>query len=160
MYKWIIVDGNNLVHSDRESLFGDPRTDFAGARWGLARLLDELMGELAERVTLVFDGTIGGKDEAFQNADLQVVFSPADMTADSVIERLVSRASNPGDILVVSSDRGERQTVGVAGAQTMSCQNFIPLLKDCRQNLRRSLGRHAKQKAPGPSLGDFFPRSP
>jgi len=157
MYAWIIIDGNNLVHSDRDCLFGDHAAAFDAARFGLARVLDELVGELAGKITVVFDGTTGGKDEVFQNPELQVVFSPADMTADSVIERMVSKAQDPGGILVVSSDRGERYTVGAAGALTMSCQNFIDLIKECRQTLSRQLVRRAKRPTPGQSLGEFFP---
>jgi len=157
MYGWIIIDGNNLVHSDREGLFGDHVADFDGARFGLARVLDELAGELAGKVTVVFDGTVGGKDEAFQSSELQVVFSPADMTADGVIERMAAQAQDPGSILVVSSDRAERDTVTAAGALTMSCQNFIELIKECRRTLSRQLAKRAKRRTPGQSLGDFFP---
>lgn len=158
MYEWIIVDGNNLIHSDRENLFGDRRTKFGSTRWGLARLLDELVGELAQKVTVVFDGTAGESDEAFRTSELQVVFSPAEATADSVIERMVAQAPNPGAILVVSSDRGERDTVGAAGARIMSCGNFIDLVKECRQALNRRLDPR-KRPPTGPSLGDFFPKN-
>jgi predicted RNA-binding protein with PIN domain len=81
------------------------------------------------------------------------------MTADSVIERMVAQAQDPGGILVVSSDRGERYTVGAAGALTMSCRNFIGLIKECRHMLSQRLAKRARRPSPGPSLGDFFPGS-
>ena len=156
MYNWIIIDGNNLVHSDREGLFGNRRADFASARRGLARLIGELGDELAERVTIVFDGTAGGRAEALQAPGLEVLFSPSSQSADSVIERMVSKAPSADGILVVTSDRGERFTVGAAGAMTMSCDNFIDLLKDCRKAVTRKLNPRRRPPS-GPSLGDFFP---
>ena len=158
MYKWIIIDGNNLLHSDKEGiLFGDRKTDFDSARRKLSRALDELAGAIAERMTVVFDGSVGGRDEAFQTSELRVVFSPAEMDADSVIERIVAEAPDPKGILVVSSDRAERRTVGAAGAEVMSCRNFISLLLDVRRSLKRQLQGRGRQVIPGPSLGDFFP---
>jgi predicted RNA-binding protein with PIN domain len=158
MHEWIIVDGNNLIHSDEEGLFGDHRTDFESARWGLARQLDELVGELADKMTVVFDGTVGGKDEAFQTTELQVVFSPVESTADSLIETMVTQSQDPGQILVVSSDRGERDTVVAAGARSMSCRHFIELIKETRETLQRRLNRRNQQRTPRPVLGDFFPK--
>jgi len=159
MYQWIIVDGNNLVHSDQDGLFGDHRTDFDSARRALARLLDELVGELAEKVTIVFDGTIGGTDETFQASDLQVIFAPSDKTADDVIERMAAKAPEPGRVLVVSSDRGERDTVRAAGAETMSCRHFIELVRECRQTLHKRLVQRSRLRGSRPSLGDFFPQA-
>ena len=158
MYEWIIVDGNNLIHSDRDNLFGNRRADFDLVRRALARSLDELVGELAQRVTVVYDGTVGGRDEAFQTSELQVVFSAAETSADSIIERMVADARAPETILVVSSDRGERDTVGAAGARTMSCENFIELVKDTRKAMERRLSSRRRRSAE-PSLGDFFPKN-
>ena len=48
-----------------------------------------LAGRLANRMTIVFDGTRGGKDEASEARGVEVIFSPADKTADTVIEQMV-----------------------------------------------------------------------
>jgi predicted RNA-binding protein with PIN domain len=158
MYEWIIVDGNNLLHSDRAHLFGDVDHDFEAARWGLARILDELSGEMAQKMTIVFDGKAGGKDEAFQGGSLDVIFAPSEMTADTVIERMVAKATTAGNVMVVSSDKAERYTVGATGAQTMSCDHFIEFLVETQRNQARHLKRRS-QRLPKSTLGDFFPPS-
>ena len=45
------------------------------------------------------------------------MFSERGKTADNVIERLVARAEQKGEILVVTSDNAERSTVEAMGAR-------------------------------------------
>ena len=158
-FDWIIIDGNNLIHSGRERYFDRAGFDFPGARRQLVALLDELSGELASRLTVVFDGTIGGRDESLRAEGPEVLFSPQDLTADSVIERMVAGAGDPGKILVVTSDRAEIQTVTVAGGQVMSCKSFLDLIDETQQTLKRRLANQSKS-GPRATLGDFFPGRP
>jgi uncharacterized protein len=152
---WLLIDGNNLIHREAAER-GAPIGDFKAARWRLARRLDELAGRLAARVTLVFDGTRGGRDDAFETASLEVLYCPAHVTADTVIEQLARTSRHPERVLVVTSDRAERDTVEAAGAGTESCGHFLDRLADARRELDLTLGaRHARGR--GASLGDFFP---
>ncbi|HSR88280.1 MAG TPA: NYN domain-containing protein, partial [Pontiella sp.] len=82
-----------------------------------------------------------------------VCFSPANLSADTVIERLVTKFSAPEKILVVTSDHAEHATVSSAGAQVMSSQEFFDR---CERDRRRPA---AKRTPPGqePKLGDLFP---
>lgn len=156
---WLIIDGNNLVHHDLSAIGVRRGSDFSAVRSALARRIDELAGALARRVTIVYDGTRGGRDEAFEASSVEVIFSPGNMTADTVIERMVSEARNPGRVTVVTSDRGERDTVSAAGAEVTSCPQFIETLADQRGILKGSIRRHATGQggAGGATLGDFFP---
>lgn len=149
---WIIIDGNNLLHHKPAS----ERRNFGAARWALAREIDELAGELAARITLVFDGTLGGRDEALASSAVDVVYSAAGETADLVIERAVEAARGSGRILVVTSDRAEQNTVAGAGAEVMSCSRFLETLSDSQRAIRRTLNPRARPPT-GPRLGDFFP---
>lgn len=153
--KWLIIDGNNLIHGQPGLCPGGSRVDFDTARWVLAQRLDSLVGAVANRVTLVYDGTRGGRHEAFRGS-IDVVFAPPELTADGLIEKLVVGAGAPAGILVVTSDRQLRQAVFGAGAHTMSCAEFAGLVRDmARQTEEKCTPRPGAEK--GPTLGDFFP---
>ena len=116
------------------------------------------MKPLAERITVVFDGAgfIGQRGPQLP-APVEVLFSTSAETADTLIERLAHSAVRAEEILVVTSDRAERQTVDAAGAQTIGCTNFLSQLATAENSLRRSAAS-LKQRAPKPTLGDFFPK--
>ncbi len=152
--RWIIVDGYSLLH--RHPTSGSKTGALLTARHRLIRQLEEVAGNLAERLTVVFDGVARGGREGYESASIEVVFSPADKTADTVIERLVHDDGDPAGILVVTSDRLERETTSAAGADTMSCGDFLDLCERTRAYLsRQSAARHGKKS--GARLGDFFP---
>lgn len=154
--RWLIIDGNNLMHSD-PTLAPMVRRDFPLARHELARRLDGMRGVLAERITLVFDGTIGGRQTGFEASGIQVFFTSADVSADALIERLAAEAPDREAVLVVSSDRMERHTVEAAGVRSISCRLFLDELSRIEAGLRASLRRASSGPKPGGKLGDFFP---
>lgn len=151
----LIIDGNNLIHLAKDRFLSGAR-DFVEARRNLVKQIDELAGGLAKKVTIVFDGTIGGRDDSFKMANLEIVYSEAVVTADRIIERMVSASTQPDKILVVTSDRSERHTVEAAGGDTMSCSVFVEMMEDSRKSLKAGMKKLQKQ-ARGPTLGDFFP---
>ena len=151
----LLIDGYSLVHRD-------PRLTSASSlmniRRRLVQRLEGLLGEAADHITVVFDGrdhfTPDREDAASQ---VEIVFSPGHQTADTVIERMVQQSPRPDDILVVTSDRLERETVMAAGAHTMSCGEFLEWSENCERGMaRRAAG--ARQSAPRATLGDFFPK--
>jgi len=162
MKKWLIIDGYNLIYQLPRGLPLLPE-DMAGKRQFLLQMLDEMAGELAERVTVVFDGAQGAASERIANSEaapesslVEIRFSPADKTADTVIEQLVCGAEHPEDIAVVTSDRPESDNITAAGAEVISSAMFLGQLASARQRLGESIARRAK-RAPGFSLGDQFP---
>lgn len=152
---WLIIDGNNLIHRD-DRLKRTAATDFDRARRELVAMLDRCSGELAERVTVVFDGKSGGQGEAFMTSSVDVQFAPGHLSADSVIEALVNNAPAPSGAMVVTSDRAERYTVESAGGRSMACISFIEELEAAEHRLS-SRARGSRGKAPGGTIGDFFP---
>ena len=154
--RWLIVDGYSLIHRDPE-LRSLPAVNLMAARERMIRKIESVVGALAEKITVVFDGRDdpGGSEDVI--AGVQVLYSRNGMTADTVIERLVHAHAQPGEILVVTSDRRERETVMASGADTMSCSNFLDLCRQTRSRMlpRTSTSRSASFK--GPTLGDFFP---
>lgn len=151
-YEWLIVDGYNLLHH-ADGLAEMLSTDIQSARHRLVRLVEETAHNMARQTTLVFDGRSAGSDPALTSRHLEVFFSPGNLTADTVIERLVCAFPNPGKILVITSDHAEHDTVSSAGAQTMSSQEFMA---KCIADSKKTV---SKRTPPGkePKLGDLFP---
>ncbi|GEM_PF-4257584 len=68
------------------------------------------------KVTVVFDGQGKKSETALDESRVQVLFSAQGQTADSIIERLVAAYKKPGDIIVVTDDFPEQDTVRSFGA--------------------------------------------
>lgn len=148
----IIIDGNNVLHKPC-CLWKN--LAFDSARWKLARETERMAGDIADRITIVFDGSIGGRADNIPYGSFEVIFSDAGISADTLIERLVLDSDSPENTVVVTSDRLESNAVSAAGAQVMSCDAFIGLLTD----ESRDFGNRARgnTETRGPMLGDFFP---
>jgi predicted RNA-binding protein with PIN domain len=145
----LIIDGYNLMHQD-EALAGR-RDDLPTARQRLVRRIEQAASGMANKITVVFDGREGGRDAALEAPHLEVIFSPANRTADGVIEQLVHDAAKPERILVVTSDWIEQRLVSVFGASVISCREFL-----LRCEEPPSVPKKNKPMR-GSTLGDFFP---
>lgn len=154
--RWLIIDGNNLLHADpaRQALV---HRDFALARINLIRQMESLQGIVAERITIVFDGSIEGRQPGFESAAVEVLFSPLNASADSLIERLAVGSPDPRAILVISSDRQEREIVEAAGIRTLPCPSFLEEVRRATHHLAATMKRRSSSPEPRGKLGDFFP---
>ena len=152
LIEWLIIDGYNLLH-ETEELARLMKTDLHLARNKLVRLVEAAALDMAPQTTIVFDGRESGIDESLTVKHLEVYFSPSNLSADTIIERLVCRFPNPGKILVVTSDHAERVTVSSAGAQTMSSFEFMAQCK----TMARKPARNTNPPGREPRLGDLFP---
>ncbi|MFH1477327.1 MAG: NYN domain-containing protein [Verrucomicrobiota bacterium] len=161
---------------------GEPR-DLAGKRRRLIQLLEKTVGILAERITVVFDGRSGGNghsggdghagngparsatsgsrritggpDEQ-ESPVVEVLFSPRDKTADTVIEQLVFQAGPQGGIVVVTSDRLERETTEAAGAETKAGSVFLDQLNETLVRIEQNLRSRGATQHPATPLGNPF----
>lgn len=113
----LLVDGSNVLQAWRDTR-ALARKDREAAKSQVLRRIGRWHDLEKLRVTVVFDGR--GSEltiEAVGGAEtFACVHTPAGMTADAVIERLVCRAEDAGRCLVVTADRAERATVEAAGA--------------------------------------------
>jgi predicted RNA-binding protein with PIN domain len=150
-YDRLIIDGYNLLHQD--GALDGRRDEIATARQRLVRRIERFASGMARRITVVFDGREGGRDEALDAPNLEVIFSPANRTADGVIEQMVHDAPKPERILVVTSDWTEQRLVSVFGASVISCREFLLRCEAPPVTMK-------KAKLPkGSKLGDFFPET-
>ena len=86
------------------------------------------------RVSLVFDGK-GEQITVERPSELltfSLLYTPAGMTADDLIEQMVGQAKDPGSFLVVTQDNHERLAVEASGGTTMSPRELDHWIKRCR----------------------------
>jgi predicted RNA-binding protein with PIN domain len=149
-YAWILVDGFSLLYREAGALSALKAGRRFEACRRLVRRLDRLAGLLADRLTIVFDGQgAGGPSDEALDVAVEVVFSPSGQTADTVIERMARDAERPQDVLVVTSDRMERETVDSSGAASMGCTDFLAWV----EREERALDRRGGPRPPAPGGG-------
>lgn len=156
-YPHLIIDGYSLLHRDARTraLLG---RSLALARRSLLEQLERHGAAMADAITVVFDGKGGQTGPAFESRHVGVVFSDSARTADTVIEQFVHSHPQPGSLWVVTSDRLERETVEAAGANSMSCGEFLERLQTCSVATSRRISAPSARLRP--TLGDLMPPGP
>jgi uncharacterized protein len=115
----LIVDGHSMIFQWPDlTLQHAKRT--AVARETLIRMLTGLQDNSDWHVAIVFDGKGAKANEVKETHGVQVFYSMADQTADSIIERLTATYANQYDVTVATDDVMERTTVASFGASAMS----------------------------------------
>ena len=140
----ILIDGYNLLHAweryqgfrDNQSYRllhgwpelapGRPRHS-AFARDELIHIVTRYHDAIGTPITIFFDGggAAPGVAKSESSRHVEVLYSKAGQTADDMIERATHRFQPYGDVLVVTDDYAERETVIALGGQAASCANFI-----------------------------------
>jgi predicted RNA-binding protein with PIN domain len=122
----ILVDGYSLLHNWPELAPGRARHS-AAARDELIARLTLYQDASGIPVTIFFDGAgpRGGRPTATSKGMVEVLYSRAGQTADEMIERAAHRFGPYGEVLAVTDDHAERDTVISFGGSTASCWNFI-----------------------------------
>ena len=138
----ILVDGYSLLHNWPGLAPGRPRHS-AAAREELIHRLMLYRDAIGTPITIVFDGA-GAKPDASQlpsTPQLEIIYSQAGQTADQIIERVTSRLLPFGEVLAVTDDYAERDTVASMGGMACSCLNFISDVENTLADFDREL-RH------------------
>ena len=114
-----LVDGMNVIGSRPDRWWNDP--DAAMDR--MAELLDRYSAQTGEEIELVFDR----KPKNFEPpAGINVVFAKwkGRNAADHEIEEIVRADEDPGEIVVVTSDKRLAERVTELGARVESSGRF------------------------------------
>jgi uncharacterized protein len=139
----ILVDGYSLLHGWPELAPGEPRHS-AAAREQLISMLARYADASGTPLTVVFDGSRprGGRAQAEAGTTVEVLFSRAGQTADQIIERVTHRMQPYGEVLVITDDHAERDTVISLGGLAMSCDSFLRTLASTLGELDRDIERY------------------
>ncbi len=136
----ILVDGYSLLHSWPELAPGRPRFS-ATARDELVHLMRLYSDAVKIPVTIVFDGGghRGAKGETQSTPEVEILYSKAGQTADQIIERVTHRMKDFGEVLAVTNDHAERDTVIALGGFASSCDSFIETVQRALSDLEREV---------------------
>ncbi len=123
----ILVDGYSLLHNWPELAPGRPRHS-EDARGELIRMLTLYRDACGTPITIVFDGAGKTPATAYPSTpEMEILYSRSGQTADQIIERVTVRMEPFGEVLAVTDDFAERDTVAYhyGGFGRSSCANFI-----------------------------------
>jgi hypothetical protein len=133
---YLIVDGHSVIfawpelrrlHARRTSL----------AREALIKKLRDYQDWTGVRTVVVFDGKGSKVSQSSEPGEINIFYSRAGQTADSIVERLASKYASRFRVTVATSDYLEEQTVSACGADCISAEGLRGLLEEPRLLLRR-----------------------
>jgi len=143
----ILVDGFSLLHNWPELAPGRARHS-ALARDELIRRLTLYQDATGTPITIFFDGAGAppGVPKPLSTPQVEVLYSRAGQTADDLIERAAHRFTAYGEVLAVTDDLAERETVTGLGGLAASCANFILTVENSLAELAREIKDHNRQE--------------
>lgn len=136
--RYLIVDGHSVIFAWPELRKLHARRTALG-RDELVKILTEYQDASGVRVVAVFDGKGTERNEATVPGGIQIFYSAAGQTADSIVERLVAKYAGQHEITVATSDFMEQQTVTSFGALVVSAEGLRDWLDEARRDLDRQL---------------------
>lgn len=136
----LIVDGHSMIFQWPQLRDLHQRKTSA-ARERLIEIMARFQDATGIHVTIVFDGAgpRANRDE-FQD-QIQVFYSGAAQTADSVIERLVAKYAPQYSIIVATDDNLERTTVETFGGAWISSEQLEGEIKSAQSMLDDRIAR-------------------
>ncbi len=143
----ILVDGYSLLHRWPELARGAPRFS-AAARDELVRRLTQYQDAISTPITIFFDGAMpkGKRRGPEGDPGIEVLFSHSGQTADDLIERAAYRFAPYGEVLAVTDDGAERETVLSLGGLASSCINFIREVENTLAELADDIKDHNRRE--------------
>ena len=139
----ILVDGYSLLHAWPDLARGQARHSSA-ARAELIQQLRQYGDAIGTPITVVFDGQGPGRSELepLSTASMEILYSKSGQTADDIIERVTAKLVKYGEVLVVSNDIAERDTVESVGGSVCSCDYFIRGIEAGLGEFQKHIQRH------------------
>jgi len=114
----------------------------------LIHVLRQHRDAIGTSITVVFDGAgaPAGTPKAESTPELEILYTRSGQTADDVIERAAHRLGEFGEVLVVTDDYAERDTVISLGGLASSCESFIRTVESTQSDLQRDLKHHNRKE--------------
>lgn len=143
----ILIDGYSLLHNWPELAAGKPRHS-AAARDELIHIITRYRDAIGTPITIFFDGAGAsvGTPAAISTPEMEVLYSKSGQTADQMIERATYRFAEYGEVLAVTDDFAERDTVTSLGGNTSSCLSFIQTVENTLAELTDDIKHHNRRE--------------
>jgi predicted RNA-binding protein with PIN domain len=119
----VLIDGYNVAK------LAWPNLDLEGQRVVLLDAIENLTRRFGSDITVVFDGSDVVGATADGRRIVRVMFSPAGVIADDVIRDEVRRLPATRSVVVVTNDRQIVRDVRTIGANTMTSDQLVTLLR-------------------------------
>ncbi|MCM8770784.1 MAG: NYN domain-containing protein [Candidatus Omnitrophica bacterium] len=125
-----IIDGYNIIKHPK---FSVSHKDLNEGRRGLLNFIErhKLCGSQRNKVTVIFDGS-GEVFSSKLSSSYEIIFTKNE-SADEKIKKLVSKAKNPKEMVVVSDDKEIIFFIRSRGARPLSVEEFIAKSKAPRK---------------------------
>jgi predicted RNA-binding protein with PIN domain len=118
-----LIDGYNVAK------LGWPALELDQQRERLAASAENLAKRWHMAMTIVFDGATIEGAHASTRRKVRIVYSPAGVSADDVLRNEVGGIDVGTPVVVVTNDRAIITDVADAGANTVSSDDFLVLLR-------------------------------
>jgi predicted RNA-binding protein with PIN domain len=143
-----LVDAYNVIYATDElrRLLTEGQ-DIARDR--LADVVRSIHDAEAVRVALVVDSRNDQLEveHPFGKKTFEYLYAPAALTADGVIERIVRRAQEPGQVTVVSNDNLVREATRSAGGIALRPEELMEWAAACERRLEQDAIRRNAENA-------------
>ena len=140
--RYIFIDGYNIINSWSDLAIGKDET-LENSRQRLREILENYVAMREDKLYLVFDAHLSKgsieKEEKINN--ITVVFTKEGETADSYIERKVNLIGRKKEVIVVTNDNLEQQTIFQRGATRMSSIEFNNEVRKSQNSLREEISK-------------------
>lgn len=142
----LLIDGYNVLHQWPEYR----RLMKSGIVAAAERLIEDVrpIHDIdGVRVTIVFDGqgTQVQIERPSGQQTFSVLYAPAEVTADGLIEQLVARAALPHHCTVVSRDNLVGESIRASGAVLMTVDWLFDWVARCQGRMDTEAGRRRRE---------------
>ncbi|WP_269522345.1 NYN domain-containing protein [Coraliomargarita parva] len=146
--RYLLIDAYNVICATaelREQMHGQLDT----VRDLLAERVRSIHDAEGIRVALILDSRNDRLEVEYPygKKTFEYLYAPAALTADGVIERIVRRAPDPGDVTVVSNDNLVREAVRSSGAIALRPEELYEWTDACERKLVQDAARRNRDNA-------------
>lgn len=144
--RYLLIDAYNVICATdhlRETL----NENMDAARDRLAEIVASIHDTEGVRVALILDSRNDRLEveHPFKKDTFEYLYAPAALTADGVIERILKRVKNPGDVSVVSNDNMVREATRSSGAMALRPEELFEWASACEARLLQDAARRRNE---------------